>query len=33
MLSQFLKDMDEENALLESFFDGMKETCANPGVP
>ncbi|XP_052261565.1 uncharacterized protein LOC127865682 [Dreissena polymorpha] len=33
MLFPFMKDIDEDDALLESFFDGMKETNANPGVP
>lgn len=33
MLSPFLKEMNDEDALLESFFNGMKETNANPGIP
>lgn len=33
MLSPFLKKLNEEDASLEAFFAGMKETTANPGIP
>jgi hypothetical protein len=33
MLSPFLKKLNEEDALLEAFFAGRKETTANPGIP
>ena len=33
MLTPFLPDVTEEDAQLESFFNGMKETTANPGIP
>jgi hypothetical protein len=29
----FLKEMNEEDATLEAFFNVMKETSANPGIP
>ena len=32
LLSPFLKPLSEEEASLETFFNGMKETRANPGI-